>query len=352
LFESVPPQLYGGTERVIGYLTDELVRLGHEVTLFASGDSHTLAKLAAGTPAQALRLSGRSSLEGAAHLDLLRLVLSRDADFELVHLHVDDWFTRESRLRELTTLTTVHGRLDTDERRRAFAREPELPLVSISDAQRAPLPRAAWLGTVYHGLPMDHFVPRFDAGTYLVFLGRIYPEKGLERAVEVARCWGMPLKVAAKVETPDDPYYRSIEHLLKGPEVEFVGEVDEARKNELLSHAYALLFPVSWPEPFGLAMVESMSCGTPVIAWRHGSTPEIVDEGLTGYLVDDCEGGLAALESVATLDRKRVARIARQRFSARRMALDYLRLYERCLRHERESSWRDVGGGIHAGPRE
>jgi glycosyltransferase involved in cell wall biosynthesis len=352
LFESVPPKLYGGTERVVSHLTEELVRLGHDVTLFASGDSTTRARLVPGCHA-ALRLSHRTESEAEIHATMLRHVHAQRQNFDLVHLHIDDWPRREPALLEVPHVTTLHGRLDTPDTMALFESHPELPLISISDAQRAPLPRANWLGTVHHGVPLDSYVPRFDGGEYLAFLGRISREKRIDRAIELARRFAMPLRVAAKVDAADRPYYEAIRNDLQSSWVEFVGEVDEARKNEFLSHAYALLFPIDWPEPFGLAMIEAMSCGTPVIAWRGGSTPEIVDDGLTGYLVDSVEGALAALERVTVMDRRRVARIARQRFTARRMALDYLQLYERQVQSLRTSSRRHgAGGSTHAGPRE
>jgi glycosyltransferase involved in cell wall biosynthesis len=353
LFESVPPRLYGGTERVVSYLTEELVRLGHDVTLFASGDSATSARLLPGFP-RSLRLAGRVGDEASIHLAMLKQVYALRHQFDVVHLHIDDWHLRDASLFDLVHLTTVHGRLDLDERLQTFAPyRNDLALTSISEAQRAPLGRANWMGTVHHGLPPDLCQPSYEPGHYLVFLGRVSPEKRVDRAIDIAGAFGMRLKIAAKVDDFDREYHASIRHKFESPWVDFVGEVNETEKNELLRHAYALLFPIDWPEPFGLAMIEAMSCGTPVVAWSHGSIPEIVDDGLTGFIVDSEEGAVRALGQIPKLDRRRVAKIARQRFGVRRMALDYIRLYERCLRAREELPMLRVssGGVVHAGTR-
>lgn len=353
LFESVPPTLYGGTERVVSYLTEELVRLGHEVTLFASGDSITRADLVPGVP-RSLRLSARVAEEAGIHLTMLRRFYARRNDFDVVHLHIDDWHLRDPSILDLAHLTTVHGRLDLAERRRCFAPyQQELCLASISDAQRLPLPDANWIGTVHHGLPPDLYQPRDEHGEYLVFLGRVSPEKRVDRAIEIAGRFGMKLKIAAKVDDYDREYYQTLEALFRQPWVEFVGEVNEPQKNELLRHAHALLFPIDWPEPFGLAMVEAMSCGTPVIAWPHGSVPEIVSDGINGYVVNSIQGAVNALKRVPGLDRRVIAKIARERFCIERMASEYLKLYERCisLQHSVPVLRVGSGGGRHAGPR-
>jgi len=353
LFESVPPKLYGGTERVVSYLTEELVRLGHEVTLFASGDSVTRAELVP-CAARSLRLSGGILEEAGMHLAMLRRLHARRHDFDVVHLHIDDWHRRAPRILDLAHLTTVHGSLDLAERRRCFSLyQNELTFASISDAQRLPLPNANWIGTVHHGLPPDLYQPRYEDGKYLVFLGRISPEKRVDRAIDIAGRFGMKLKIAAKIDDYDRAYYRTLEAKFREPWVEFVGEVNEPRKNELLRNAYALLFPIDWPEPFGLVMVEAMSCGTPVIAWPHGSVPEIVADGITGYVVNSIQGAVNALKRVASLDRRTVANIARERFSSHRMADEYLKLYERCISMQHSVPVLRVvsGGGHHAGPR-
>ena len=354
LFESVPPSLYGGTERIVSYLTEELVRLGHEVTLFASGDSTTRAQLMPCSPG-ALRLSGRTSEEVRFHRAMLDAAHAMRRNFDVFHLHIDDWHLRDPRFLHLPHLTTIHGRLDVTQRLDCFRPyRHELSLASISNAQRAPLADANWIGTVHHGLPRDLYEPCAEQGDYLVFLGRVSPEKRVDRAIEIAGRFGMKLKIAAKIDDNDRVYYQGLAKQFQKPWVDFVGEVDETQKIDLLRKAYALLFPIDWPEPFGLAMVESMSCGTPVIAWPHGSVPEIVSDGLTGYIVDSIDAAVRALSRIPSLDRRHVARVARERFGARRMALEYLHLYELCIaRVRRPTSARSLGaGGVrHAGPR-
>jgi glycosyltransferase involved in cell wall biosynthesis len=327
LFESVPPRLYGGTERVVSYLTEELVRQGHEVTLFASGDSLTSAQLCPGS-SRALRLAGVSAADVEAHTAMLKEVYARRAEFDVIHLHVDDWQVLEPRLLRTAHITTVHGRIDVPARRSMYAAEPELALVSISDAQRAPLPHARWLATVYHGLPDALFAPRAEREDYLTFVGRISPEKRVDRAVDIAGRFGMRLRVAAKVDNADFAYYRTVKHKLEEPWVDFIGEVGEEDKVALLGSAYAFLFPIDWPEPFGLAMIEAMACGAPVIAWRHGSIPEVVDEGRTGFVVDDLEGAVNALRRCADFDRAGCVAHTRARFGVARVARDYVQVYE------------------------
>ena len=329
LFESVPPQLYGGSERVISYLTEELVDLGHRVTLFASGDSVTRAELVAGS-SKALRLGGSAAAAERAHTAMLAEVYRRRADFDVIHFHIGDFHLREPRLLSHSHLLTVHDRIEGDENGAIFGAQG-LRLSSVSDAQRRPLPGAGWLGTVHHGMPDGLYRPRFERGSYLTFLGRIAPDTRVDRAVEIARRFGMPLRIAAKVDRADYPYYLTVRHLLREPFVDFIGEVNEAQKSELLGGAYALLFPVDRAEPFGLSMIESMANGTPVVAWRNGSVPELVDQSVTGFVVNSVEGAVGALSGVAQLDRRLVARVAYQRFAARRMARDYLRLYARSI---------------------
>lgn len=329
LFESVPPQLYGGAERVISYLTEELVDLGHRVTLFASGDSVTRAELVPGC-ARALRLGGSGAAAEQVHAAMLAEVARRRSDFDVVHFHIGDWHLRAPRWLGGSHVTTVHEPLDSPENQVIYE-DPALRLISVSEAQRRTLPHASWLGTVPHGLPDGLYRPRFERGRYLTFLGRISPSTRVDRAVEIARRFGMPLKIAAKVDRADYAYYLSIRAELRAPFVEFVGEVNEAQKSDLLAGAYALLFPVDWPEPFGLSLIESMACGTPVVAWRNGSVPELVDQSVTGFVVNSIEDAVGALSRVAQLDRRLVARVAYQRFAARRMAREYLRLYARSI---------------------
>lgn len=334
LAESTPPRLYGGTERVVSYLTEELVRLGCQVTLFASGDSRTSAELVACCP-QALRLDPGVTEPMAHQVLQLEAVRRRAGEFDVVHFHTDYFAFPLARQMGLPTLTTLHGRLDHPELSLLYGEFREMPLASVSDDQRRLLPGANWLATVHHGLPADlyPFYP-FPRGDYLAFLGRISPEKRPDRAVAIARAAGLPLKIAAKVDRADEAYYRRIEPLLADPLVEFVGEVNDAGKAELLGNARALLFPIDWPEPFGLVLIEAMACGTPVIAWRRGSAPEIVDEGVTGFLVDSVSDAAAAIPRAAALSRAEVRRRFERRFLASRMAREYLAAYRRVARWE------------------
>jgi glycosyltransferase involved in cell wall biosynthesis len=331
LFESVPPQLYGGTERVVSYLTEELVRLGHDVTLFASGDSVTSAHLIRCCE-RSLRLDEATRDHLAYQVLMLEEVAKRAAHFDLIHYHIDYFHYPLSRRQSTPQLTTLHGRLDLPELAPLYREYREMPVVSISDAQRAPLPHANWLATVHHGLPLDllpfHPVP----GSYLAFMGRVSPEKRLDRAIEIARRAGIELRVAAKVDPVDRSYFEAvIDPLLKGPYVEWVGEIGEADKGEFLGNALALLFPIDWPEPFGLVMIEAMACGTPVIAFAGGSVAEVVEPGVTGRIVGDVAGAVAAVASAAKMDRAACRRAFETRFSAARMASDYVALYERTV---------------------
>jgi glycosyltransferase involved in cell wall biosynthesis len=336
LYESVPPQLYGGTERVVSYLTEELVRQGHEVTLFASGDSQTDAELVAGCP-RALRLDSSCRDMLAPHIVLLERVGQLAAHFDLIHFHCDYLHYPLSRRRRTCHVTTLHGRLDLPDLVPVYKEFADVPLVSISDAQRRPLPFVNWLGTVYHGLPTDLHTFRPEPGKYLAFLGRISPEKRVDRAVEVAKRVGLPLRIAAKVDAADRDYFHAeVEPLLQASAsfVEFIGEVGGKEKDDFLGQAHALLFPIDWPEPFGLVMIEALACGTPVIAYRHGSVPEIIEDGVTGFVVDDLDAATAAVARVAGLSRRRCRQVFEDRFSVGRMARDYLRLYRRLLRHK------------------
>jgi glycosyltransferase involved in cell wall biosynthesis len=333
LIESVPPKLYGGTERIVSYLTEELVRLGHDVTLFASGDSHTSAKLFATVP-RAVRLDPDVKDPLPAAVLQLEQVRRHADQFDVIHFHTDlVHFPLVRAQFEDKVITTMHGRLDLPEYRAFFGEFRDSPLVSISDFQRVPIPDALWAGTVYHGLPSSvcHKVEKSE-GDYLAFLGRMSREKRPDRAIEIARRAEIPLRIAAKVDKADREYFEStIEPLLDEPGVEFVGEIGEHDKCDFVGHARALLFPIDWPEPFGLVMIEAMSCGTPCIGWRAGSVPEIIDDGVTGIIVDDIVAAVDAVRRVAELDRATVRRRFEQRFTAERMARDYLQIYRRLV---------------------
>jgi glycosyltransferase involved in cell wall biosynthesis len=331
LYESVPPKLYGGTERVVSWLTEELVSLGHDVTLFASGDSMTTARLVAACP-ESLRLSPESVDHLAHHLVQIEQVLRRKDEFDLIHFHVDYLHYPVSRRERYTHVTTLHGRLDIPDLVPLYNVYSDMPVVSISDAQRDPLPQLNWQGTVHHGLPIDSYKFYRKFGEYLAFLGRTSPEKGLDRAIEIARSAGMPLKIAAKIDKSDQEYFETvIQPSLNGADVEFVGEIGYPEKNEFLGKAAALLFPIAWPEPFGIVMIEAMACGTPVIAYPFGSVPEVVDDGVSGYLVSDQAGAVEAVKKIGKIDRKQVRKRFERNFTADRMALDYLKIYERMV---------------------
>src|SRR5215207_5805723 len=327
LAESVPPKLYGGTERVVSWLTEELVRQGHDVTLFASGDSVTSAKLVAVWP-RGMRLSRPHPDPAAVHATMLEALAERALQFDVVHCHVDWLHLPLLRRLEVPFLTTLHGRLDLPYLASTFRRFPGSPFVSISDNQRAQLLGVEWLGTVHHGLPPNMLQPCFQPGSYLAFLGRITPEKGPDVAIRIAKAVGLPLRIAAKVPRAENRYFtEQIKPLIDGGDVEFIGEVDDAGKEKLLGNAMALLFPIDWPEPFGLVLIEAMACGTPVIAWRCGSVAEIVEDGKTGFIVDDVECAAAVVPLALRLDRATVRRRFEQRFTAERMAMDYLSIY-------------------------
>jgi glycosyltransferase involved in cell wall biosynthesis len=328
LIESVPPRLYGGTERIVSYLTEELVRQGHDVTLFASGDSMTSARLVSCAPT-ALRLDTRVKEWIPYYLLMLDRVRENAEDFDILHFHIDQFHFPLFRQIAERTVTTTHGRQDLPDLLPLYMGFSDMPLVSISNAQRKPIANANFIATVHHGLPPDLHRPSLQPrGGYLAFLGRISQEKRPDRAIEMARALGVPLKIAAKVDRTDEAYFREqIAPLLNGPGVEFIGEINETAKTGFLGDALALLFPIDWPEPFGLSMIEAMACGTPVLAFRRGSVPEIVDEGVTGMIVDDMEQAIAALPQVIALDRRAVRRRFDERFTAARMAKDYVSVY-------------------------
>jgi glycosyltransferase involved in cell wall biosynthesis len=332
LYESCPPQLYGGTERVVSYLTEQLVRMGHDVTLFASGDSQTKARLVPGCK-RALRLDPNVADPLAYHMIMMGRVLQEAGNFDILHFHTDYLHYPTFATGPHAILTTLHGRQDLPDLVPVYREFCDTPLVSISDDQRNPLPRAHWVKTIHHGLPKDLLPFGKGDGGYLAFIGRISPEKRLDRAIMIAREAGIPLKVAAKIDKADRVYFHDvIEPLLGEPGVEFIGEINEHQKRNFLGRARALLFPIDWPEPFGLVMIEAMACGTPVLAFNCGSVTEVIDNGLTGVVVDGMEEAYAALPGVLKLDRHVVRAEFEARFSSERMARDYVELYEKLTR--------------------
>jgi len=336
LYESVPPKYYGGTERVVSYLTEELVCQGHEVTLFASGDSVTKAHLVAACR-RSLRMDKHCVDRMAHHILMLEHMLQRAAEFDIVHFHTDYLHFPLSRREQITHVTTLHGRLDIPDLVPLHQEFRDMPVISISDGQREPLPWANWQATVYHGLPADMYQFRDEPGSYLAFLGRVSPEKRVDRAIEIAKQVRIPLKIAAKVDRVDTDYFETVvEPLLRHPFVEFVGEIGEGEKAEFLGNAYALLFPIDWPEPFGLVMIEAMACGTPVIAYRGGAVPEVMEEGHTGFIVEGLEDAVEAVLRVPELSRKRCREVFDQRFTAARMAHDYVQVYERLINSKQQ----------------
>ncbi|MCO6415996.1 glycosyltransferase family 4 protein [Siccirubricoccus sp. KC 17139] len=327
LAEAVPPLCYGGTERIVSYLTEELVALGHDVTLFASGDSRTDARLVPIVP-RSLRLADMMRDPNAFHVQMVQQVLARADEFDIIHAHIDYAHLPAFMATRVPHLTTMHGRMDLPELDSLFRHFPEAPLVSISNNQRLPLPMGRFVGTVYHGLPAEllSLHPRHQG--YLAFLGRICPEKGLDSAIRIAQRTGRTLRIAAKVDRVDQAYFDSeIRHLLDGPGIEFIGEIGQAEMGEFLGNAAALVFPINWPEPFGLVMIEAMACGTPVIAFPRGSVPEVLEDGVSGFIVPDEDAAVAAVQRLEEIDRHGVRRAFERRFTARRMANDYLRLY-------------------------
>jgi glycosyltransferase involved in cell wall biosynthesis len=328
LMEAVPPKLYGGTERVIHYLTEELVDMGHDVTLFASGDSVTKAELIP-IVKEALRLDPECIDPMPHHVVQLEEVFALHKSFDIIHFHTDYFhFPLSSRI-HTPTVTTLHGRLDIPDLQPLFNRFRQQPVISISDSQRIPLPQANWVGTVYHGLSENLHKIGSGEGNYLAFMGRISPEKGVDKAIEIAVKAGLSLKIAAKVDRVDQEYFETeIKHLMDHPLVEFIGEINEREKSAFLANAKALLFPINWSEPFGMVMIEAMSCGTPVIAFNRGSVPEIIDEGVTGFIVNNVDEAVNAVGKINTMLRTMVRKVFEEKFTAARMAKDYLKIYE------------------------
>jgi glycosyltransferase involved in cell wall biosynthesis len=338
LVEAVPPKRYGGTERVIAWLIDGLLELGHDVTLFASGDSLTAARLEAVWP-KALRLDGSVRDQNALHMLMLEKVRRQASEFDCLHFHLD-YYPFSLFLRQATPfVTTLHGRLDLPEHKQVFSEFAAAPLVSISDTQRKPIPHAGWVRTIHHGMPADLLGPRPVTPSYFAFLGRISPEKGPDCAIDIARRCGVPLKIAAKVDVADQTYFDEvIRPKLASADVEFVGEIGDHEKSDFLSGAIALLAPVTWPEPFGLVLIEAMACGTPVIAFNHGAIPEVIEHGVTGFVVEDEDGAVAAAAHLNELSRAAIRRRFEQRFTARRMASDYATVYRSLVEARRPKS--------------
>jgi glycosyltransferase involved in cell wall biosynthesis len=331
LYESVPPKMYGGTERIVSYLTEELVNQGHEVTLFASGDSQTRAQLVAACP-ESLRLKEDCLDQFAHHMLLLEMVQQRKEAFDIIHYHIDYFHFPLSRQSYIPHCTTLHGRLNIPDLQPLYNEYRDMPVVSISNSQRLPLPQANWVDTVYHGLPADLYTPGEGAGKYLSFIGRISPEKRLDRAIAIAKRTGIPLKVAAKIDNADREYYEThIKHLMDDPMVDFVGEIGDADKGAFLGNALALLFPIDWPEPFGLVMIEAMACGTPVIAYCNGSVPEIISPWKNGFIVTSEDEAVEAVNQAHKISRKGCRQIFEQKFTATQMAKNYLAVYEQLI---------------------
>jgi glycosyltransferase involved in cell wall biosynthesis len=330
LYESVPPTFYGGTERVVSYLTDELVRQGHDVTLYASADSNTLARLRPMCE-KSLRLRGNQVVDSLAHhICMLENVAQEAKEFDLLHFHIDYLHFPLTRRLNYASVTTLHGRLDIPDIHPLFREFSEMNLVSISNAQREPMKWANWAGTVYHGLPKQLYAPNYAEGSYLAFLGRISPEKRVDRAIEIAEMIGVPIKIAAKIDAADKDYFESeIKGLLHHSLVEYVGEIGEHEKAAFIGGALALMFLIDWQEPFGMVLIEAMACGTPVIAYRMGSVPEVVDDGVTGYIVDDADGAAKAVSRIHVLDRRLIRNVFENRFSAQVMCKNYIDIYER-----------------------
>lgn len=331
LYESTPPKYYGGTERIVSYLTEELVSQGHDVSLFASGDSVTAARLIAPCK-EALRLSKEKADPVAYHLVQLQMVLDKVSEFDIIHFHTDYYHYPVTNIIREQNITTLHGKLSIPGLDEVYKLYRHLPLVSISDSQRKPVPFANWVGTVYHGLPEQLLKFHAEPGDYLAFIGRISPEKGVDKAIEIAVKSEIPLKIAAKIDKEDQDYYeKEIKHLLNHPLIEYVGEIGEQEKDDFLGNAMVMLFPINWEEPFGLVMIESMACGTPVIAFKRGSVPEVIDEGISGFVVNTADEAVSALKNISSVNRHLCRKRFEERFSVKRMTEDYLKIYENII---------------------
>lgn len=350
LYESVPPLYYGGTERIVSYLTEELIQQGHDLTLFASGDSITNALLLAPCP-RSLRLDPNCTDPLTYNFLLLEHVFQHADLFDIIHFHIDYLHFPFSRRNPTAQVTTLHGRLDIPDLVPLYREFKDMPVVSISAPQRIPLPWINWQATVHHGIPLSLYDLNRSEGQYLAFLGRISPEKRVDRAIEIAKLFGMKLKIAAKVDRLDSQYMETvIKPLLDDPLVEFLGEIGEKEKGEFLGNAYALLFPIDWCEPFGLVMIESMACGTPVIAYRKGSVPELVEDNVTGFVVSSIEESVRALEKVQRFDRARCRQVFEERFSATRMANDYVKIYETLQQNKRGRRTKNLSQEVITAP--
>ena len=335
LMESVPPRLYGGSERIVSYVTDELVRQGHDVTLFASGDSVSSANLVRCVP-MALRLDANVKDPIPYYMLMLDRVREMADEFDILHFHIDQFHFPLFRPIAHRTVTTLHGRQDLHDLKPLYVGFSDMPLVSISNSQRKPIANANFAATVYHGLPAQTLKPNYKpTGDYVAFLGRISPEKRPDRAIRIAQALGLRIKIAAKIDKVDEAYFREhIASLFNLPGVEYIGEIDERSKSEFLGEASALLFPIDWPEPFGLSMIEAMACGTPVLAFRCGSVPEIIDPGVSGLIVDSMDEAIRVMPQVLALDRRGVRQKFEQRFSASRMAKDYVQVYRSLIKQQ------------------
>jgi glycosyltransferase involved in cell wall biosynthesis len=338
LYEAVPPKMYGGTERIVSYLTDELVERGHDVTLFASGDSVTKAKLIPGSK-KALRLDNSVVDPIALHYNMLQQVVDMADEFDFIHFHLDYLHFPLSRLMKWPQLTTLHGRLDMPDLQPLYTTYSDMPVVSISRNQRLPLPQANFVKTIYHGLPKNLLTKGEGKGGYAAFIGRISPEKRVDRAIEIAEKAGMNIKIAAKIDKVDQEYFdREIAELFEKPHVEFIGEINEQEKNAFLGNAAALLFPIDWPEPFGMVMIEAMATGTPVIAWENGSVPEVIDSNETGMIVNSIDEAVECLKNIDSFDRNRVRKVFDKKYTTQVMAANYEKIYKEILEQHNQTS--------------
>lgn len=337
LYESVPPKMYGGTERIVSFLTEALISMGQDVTLYATGDSITDARLVPVIPA-ALRLDPNKVDQIAPHITMVQMVQNDLREYDIVHYHIDYLHFPASHCSKKAHLTTLHGSLGIPELQSLYNMYREPPVVSISHSQRTPLPQANWVGTVYHGLPETLFQPVYSVGKYLAFLGRVSPEKGLDDAIRISKAVGIPLKIAAKVDAADREYFEKvISPMLSDPLIEFIGEVNEHEKQNFIGDAMALLFPIKWFEPFGLVMIESLACATPVVAYGRGSVSEILNDGVDSFVVNNVEEAIAAVRNLNSIDRHSCRSTFDRRFTARHMAENYLQVYREVIAMKQES---------------